>query len=112
LSSVPAAQPNLGLAFAGGFLVALSGGGAGLLAGAGHFPALMRTVPPRVRAAVLGGVCTALLVFSAGGVLVAASVGAHLTQAASVLSHLHADSAGSALYAVVVASAAPNAALF
>jgi Family of unknown function (DUF6350) len=112
LASLPTAQPQLGLAFLGGFLVAAIGGGPGLLAGSGHLPTLAARIPDRWRPVLLAGASAALLVFAASALLVAVSLGAHLDSAATVLSRLHVDGSGAALYTVVVAAVAPNAALF
>jgi hypothetical protein len=112
LASTQGAQPHLGLAFAGGFVVALLGGGPGLMTGAGHLPVLLDKVPETARAIAYAGAVAALAVFAAGGVLVAVSLLMDLGSAANVLSRLRADSSGGALYTLLVAGLAPNAALF
>ena len=112
LASIPSAQPNLGLAFAGGFVISLLGGGPGLLAGTSHLAPLLTRVPETARSIVVTAVTSALAVVAAGGVLVAVMLLLDLGAAANVLSRLHTDSAGGAFYTVLVAGIAPNAALF
>ncbi len=112
LASVPAAQPNLGLAFGGAFVVALLGAGPGLVVGSGHLSWLLARVPQAVRAVALAGTAGALATFAAGGALVALALLLDLGAGANVLSRLHADAAGGAFYTVLVAALAPNAALF
>ena len=112
LASIPSAQPNLGLAFGGGFVVALLGGGSGLLVGSPHLVTVIARVPETARSIAYAAVASALAVFAAGGLLVGALLILDLGAAANVLSHLHADTAGGAFYTVLVAGLAPNAALF
>ncbi len=112
LASLPGAEPHLGRAFAGGFVVAAAGGGPGLLAGAGRLRDVTSRVPETARSVVYAGTVAALGVAAAGALLVAAMLAVDLGAAANVLSHLHTDAAGGALYTVLVAGVAPNAALF
>ena len=112
LASIPSAQPNLGLAFAGGFVISLLGGGPGLLAGTSHLAPLLTRVPETARSIVVTAVTSALAVVAAGGVLVAVMLLLDLGAAANVLSRLHTDSAGGAFYTVLVAGIAPNSAAF
>ncbi|HSV39918.1 MAG TPA: DUF6350 family protein, partial [Nocardioidaceae bacterium] len=71
LASIPSAEPHLGRAFAGGFVVALLGGGAGLLVGAGHLGSLLARIPETARSILYGAAVAALAVVAAGGALVA-----------------------------------------
>jgi hypothetical protein len=112
LASVPGAEPQIARSGIGGFVVALVGGLPGLLVGSGHLPGLMARVPQQWRAVAFGGALVALVTFVLGGVLVAVALLADLGAAANVLSRLHVDAAAGALYTVVVAGVAPNAALF
>ncbi len=112
LASTSGAEPHLGLAFAGAFVVAVLGGGPGLVAGSGLLPAVLARVPEQAQAVAYAAVLAVLGVVAAGGVLVAVSLLLDLGSAANVLSRLHAGSAGGAFYTVLVAGFAPNAALF
>jgi len=112
LASIPSAQPDVGLAFGGGFLVALLGGGPGLVVGSGHLPWALGRLPEAARSVLYAGALGALAVFAAGGALVALALLLDLGTAANVLSRLHADAAGGAFYTVLVAGLAPNAAVF
>src|SRR4051794_3322955 len=111
LASIPPAEPGLLRSFAGGFAVALAGGGSGLLRGSGDVVRWRSRVPETVRAVLLGAVGAALLLVSAASVLVAVAMLVDLGSAANVLSRLHADVAGGLLYTVLVAAVAPNAVL-
>ncbi|MGZ8737383.1 MAG: cell division protein PerM [Nocardioides sp.] len=111
LASIGSAETTLGRAFVGGFLVALVGGGAGLLTSSGAGAALSARVPETVRAVLGGALAVVLLFLVAGSTLVVAALLLDLGEAANVLSRLHPDAAGGALYTVVVAGVAPNAAL-
>ncbi len=111
LAATPAAQPSLGRAFVGGALVGLLAGGAGLLAGSPDRHAVLDRVPPTLRAVAGGALACALLLLAAGSALVVTRLLLHLGSAANVLSLLHADAAGGALYTAVVAGVAPNASL-
>ncbi len=111
LASLPAAGLGAGRAFVGGFLVALLGGGAGLLVDAPAGARLRSRLPESLRAVVRGALASVLLVFAAGALLVVAALLLDLGEAANVLSRLHPDAAGAGLYTVVVAGVAPNAAL-
>lgn len=112
LASVPSAEPHLGRAFAGGFLVAALGGGPGLASGSGHLDPLLARLPESARAALHGAAVAALATFAAGGLLVAVALVLDLGEAANVLTALHADGAAGAFMTVLVAAFAPNAALF
>ncbi len=111
LASLDSAELTLGRAFVGGFLVALVGGGAGLLTSSGAWAALNARVPETVRAVLGGALAVVLLFVAAGSALVVGALLLDLGEAANVLSRLHPDAAGGALYTVVVAGVAPNAAL-
>lgn len=112
LASTESAETSLGRAFAGGFLLAVLAGGAGLVSTSEAGVVLRDRVPVTVRAAVRGGLAVTLLVVAAGAVLGVAALLADFGTAANVLSRLHPDAAGAALYTVVVAGVAPNVALF
>ena len=111
LAATATAEPSLLRAFVGGFLVALLGGGAGLLVGSRGVLERRPAIPESVVAVGRGAVASVLLLVAAGAVLVAVSLLMHLGTAANVLARLHADVAGGLLYTVLVAAAAPNAAL-
>jgi hypothetical protein len=111
LAATATAEPSLLRAFVGGFLVALLGGGAGLVIGSRGVLERRPTIPESVVAVGRGAVASVLLLVAAGAVLVAVSLLMHLGTAANVLARLHADVAGGLLYTVLVAAAAPNAAL-
>ena len=111
LASLESAELTLGRAFVGGFVVALVGGGAGLLTSSGAWAVLRARVPETVRAVLGGALAIVLLFLAAGSTLVVAALLLDLGEAANVLSRLHPDAAGGALYTVVVAGVAPNAAL-
>lgn len=111
LSASAAAQGSLDRAFLGGALVGAVGGGLGILAGSGRQHQLAARVPASARAMVLGGVSAALLLVAVGSVLVVVALASDLGAGANVLSRLHAQAPGAALYTVVVAAVSPNAAL-
>lgn len=111
LSSVRAAEPDLGLAFLGGAALAAVAGVPGLLSGAGRLSVVER-VPARVRGAVRTGAALALGVAAAGGVLVATMLVTGLGDAANILTRLGAGSPGSAFATLLVLGLAPNLALF
>jgi hypothetical protein len=111
LATDVAAEPNLGLAFCGGFAVALLGGGWGIASGSGHGARWWRLLPERLRAVLLGAVAGVLLLVASSAVLLAVALLLDLGSAATVLSRLHVDAAGGLLYAVVVAAVTPNAVL-
>lgn len=111
LSASAAAQASLDRAFLGGAIVGVVGGGLGILAGSGLRRPLAARLPASVRAVLLGGVSASLLLVAAGSVLVVVALAADLGAGANVLARLHAEAPGAALYTVVVAAVAPNAAL-
>lgn len=110
LASVPAAQPGLMPAFCGAFLLALVGGGLGMLH-RGDASWWATKVHVALRAAVRGALGVALALLATGSVLVTVAMALDIGTAASVLSRLHADGSGAALYTLVTAAVAPNAAL-
>jgi hypothetical protein len=112
LATTPDAEPSLGRAFGGGFVVALLGGGPGLVVGSGQLSSVLARLPESVRSVGYAGVRCFLGVFAAGGVLVTVALMLDLGAAANVLSRLQAGNAGGALITVLVAGFAPNAALF
>lgn len=111
LASLESAEPTLGRAFVGGFVVALLGGGAGLLASSDAGAVLRARVPETVRVLATGALAVVLLLLAAGATLVVVALLLDLGEAANVLSRLHPDAAGAGLYTVLVAGVAPNAAL-
>lgn len=111
LASLPTAEVGSGRAFVGGVVVGLLGGGGGLLADGRLRGRVRDRIPETARAVAVGGICATLLMVAAGAVLTVAALLADLGQAANVLARLHTDTAGGALYTLVVAGVAPNAAL-
>jgi hypothetical protein len=111
LASLDTAGVSSGRAFVGGFVVALLGGGTGMLRSSVAGRAVVVRLPETVRAAASGALACALLVVAAGAALVVTALVVDLGEAANVLSRLHPDTAGAALYTVVVAALAPNVAL-
>lgn len=111
LAGTPTARPGLSRALVGGLLVATLGGGGGLLLASASTRASLRRVPGAVRAVTSGAVAACLLMVAAGSTLTVVALLLDLGEAANVLSRLHPDAAGAALYTVVVAATAPNAAL-
>lgn len=111
LASLPAAEPHLGLAFTGGFVLAAVAGGPGLLAGSGRWTAWRQRVPEFVLAVCTGAASAVLLMLAAGALLVTVALLLDLGSAANVLSRLHTDVAGGLLFTGVVAAVAPNAVL-
>lgn len=111
LATLPVAEPGLMPAFSGALGLALLGGGAGLVRTDRRTAALAARVPETAVAVLRGGVGVALAMLAAGAALVTGALVLDLGTAASVLSRLHADAAGSALYTLLVAAVAPNVAL-
>jgi hypothetical protein len=111
LASTEQAQPHLGRAFLGGFVVAFCGGGLGLAAGTGLLRAAWERLPETLVASVSGAVATVLLMVTAAALVLAGSLLGHLGAAANVLAELHVDTAGGLMYTVVVAAVTPNAVL-
>ena len=111
LASTPTAEVSLLGSFGGGFLVALVGGGTGLLRGSSDALDWRSRVPETVRAVGVGALATALVLVVAASLLLAVALLLDLGTAANVLSRLHADVSGGLLYTVLVAAVAPNAVL-
>lgn len=111
LAGTPEARPGLGRALAGGLLVSLVGGGGGLVLASASTRAHLGRLPAGVRAVASGALAALLLMVAAGSTLTVVALLLDLGEAANVLSRLHPDAAGAALYTLVVASVAPNAAL-
>lgn len=111
LAGVPEARPGLGRALVGGLLVGLVGGGGGLLLASASTRALLGHLPAGVRAVAAGALAALLLMVAAGSTLTVVALLLDLGEAANVLSRLHPDAAGAALYTVVTAAVAPNAAV-
>jgi Family of unknown function (DUF6350) len=111
LAATPTAEVGLLGSFGGAFLVALVGGGSGLLRGSRDVVDWRARVPETVRAIGSGAVATALLLVAAGSLLLTVALVLDLGSAANVLSRLHTDVSGGLLYTVLVAAVAPNAVL-
>jgi hypothetical protein len=111
LASTPSAEPSLLGSLAGGLVVAVVGGGSGLLRGSRDTLGWAERVPEPVRAITLGAVAATLLVVVASSVLLAVALLMDLGSAANVLSRLHAGVSGGLLSTVLVAAVAPNAVL-
>ncbi|CAN5210884.1 hypothetical protein BH18ACT9_BH18ACT9_11490 [soil metagenome] len=111
LASTAEAQPSIGRSFLGGVLVALVGGGAGLLASSAAGAGLRARIPEGSAAVLRGAIAAALIFLAAASVLVATALLLDLGTAANVLSRLHADASGGALFTLLAAGVAPNAAL-
>jgi hypothetical protein len=111
MASTPTAEMGLLGAFGGAFLVALVGGGTGLVRGARDVVDWRAHVPETVRAIAAGAFATVLLLVVASSLLLAVALMLHLGTAANVLSRLHADVSGGLLYTSLVAMVAPNAVL-
>ena len=111
LASTAVSEPNLLGAFGGAFLVALLGGGTGLLRGSRDAVDWRARVPEWVRAVGSGAVAGALLLVAAGSLLLSVALLLDIAAAANVLSVLHADTPGGLLYTLLVAAVAPNASL-
>ena len=112
IASTSTGQVGLLTAVAGGFLVALLGGGAGMLRARRDLVGWSTRVPEGLRAVALGAAATVLLLFAAAALLLTVALVMDLGAAANVLSRLHADVAGGLLYTALVAAVAPNAVLF
>jgi hypothetical protein len=111
LASGEAAQPHLGMALFGGFMVGLLGGGLGIAAGSGFVRLWWSRWPGAARAVIVGALSAVLLLLAAAALLLAVALLLHLGSAANVLSRLHTDTAGAVLYTILVAGVAPNAVL-
>jgi len=111
LATTAGAQPSLVRSLAGGVTIGLVGGGIGLVTGSPAGVALRHRIPDGVVAVLRGGVAAVLLLVAAGSVLTVTALLLDLGTAANVLSLLHADAAGGALYTTLVAAVAPNVAL-
>ena len=111
LAATETAESSLLRAFVGGFLVALVGGGSGILAGSGDVLDWRSRVPETARAVLKGAIAATLLLVAFSAVLLAVALLLDLGSAANVLSRLHADASGGLLYTALVAAVAPNAVL-
>ena len=111
LASTATGQVGPVTSVVGGFLVALLGGGAGMLRARRDLVRWSERVPESVRTIVLGAAATVLLLFAAAAVLLAVSLAMDFGAAANVLSRLHTDVSGGLLYTAFVAAVAPNAVL-
>ncbi|MGH3445276.1 MAG: cell division protein PerM [Nocardioidaceae bacterium] len=111
LADAPAAHPHTVGAVVGSFLLSAVLGGGGILAGAGRLRTLATLLPETLRAVLTAAVAAVLLLVAVGAAVLALALLGDLGSAANVLSRLHADATGAALYTVVVAAVAPNAVL-
>jgi len=111
LAATATAESSLLRAFAGGFAVALVGGGSGILAGSGDVVDWRSRVPETVRAVLKGAFAAVLLLVAAASLLLGVALLLDFGSAANVLSRLHAEGSGGLLYTVLVAAVAPNAVL-
>jgi hypothetical protein len=111
LASTPEVSPHLARSFAGGFAVGFLGGGLGILQGSGMLRSWRLRLPETPVAILVGSVSATLLMFAASALLLTSALAMHLGTAANVLSRLHVDTPGAALYTVIVASVTPNAVL-
>jgi hypothetical protein len=109
LSTTSTSEPSLLRSFGGGLVVALVGGGSGILAGSGDAVEWRSRIPETVRAILKGALAATLLLVACASVLLAVALLLDLGSAANVLSLLHADTSGGLLYTVLVATVAPNA---
>ena len=108
LASTPGVRPSLGLAFVGGCAMAVLAGGPGLMLGAGVVGPLWRSWSADVRAVLLGGAVTSLLVLVLAAAAVAGSLAAHGSDAANVLTQLRPDVTGGILSVLLLAAITPN----
>ena len=111
LASTATVEPGLLSSFGGALLVALVGGGTGLVRGSGDTLDWRSHVPETVRAVLVGALAATLLLVVAGAALLTVALLLDLGAAANVLSRLHADVWGGLLYTGLVAALAPNAVL-
>lgn len=111
VASTPTAEVGLLSSLGGAFLVALAGGGTGLLRSRATGIDWGARVPEPVRAVAGGAAAAALLVFAAASLLLTVALLVDFGSAANVLSRLHADVSGGLLSTVLVAAVAPNAVL-
>jgi len=111
LASLATAQPNLGLAFVGSFLLALLTGGSGVVSGSAPWPRWRCELPEFLRAVVTGAVTVVLLMLVSGSLLVASSLLLDFGSAANMLSRLGVDVSDGLLFTLLVATVAPNASL-
>lgn len=111
LAASPSAEYGVLGSFLGAFVVALLGGGSGLLAGGREVWDWRAPLPDWVRSVAFGAVASVLLLIAVSSVVLAVALLADLGSAANVLSRLHADVSGGLLYTLLVAAVAPNAVL-
>lgn len=109
--STPTAELGLLSSPAGAFLVALLGGGTGMLRSRPDVLDWRARVPEPLRAVAVGALASALLVFAAASLLLTVALLVDFGSAANVLSRLHADVSGGLLSTLLVAAVAPNAVL-
>jgi hypothetical protein len=109
LAADPRAESGLMRALAGGLLLSLVAGGAGVLVGTGQARRLLATMPASARSVLAGAAATLLLMLAASSFLVAAALITDFGTAATVLSRLHADGPGGLMYTVVGVLFVPNA---
>jgi hypothetical protein len=110
LATTRSVEPGLLSSFGGAVLVALVGGGTGLVSGSDVLDWRAR-VPHPLRVVGVGALATTLLLLVAASTLLTVALLLDLGAAANVLSRLHADVSGGLLYTALVAAVAPNAVL-
>jgi hypothetical protein len=111
LAATPAASPSLGRALLGAVFVGVLAGAPGIATGAGALERLLEGLPSWVRSTGYGAVAGALLLVTFAAVAVAASLLAHLNEAATVLSGLHLGVGDALALTLVTALLAPNGVL-
>ncbi|HEX6517882.1 MAG TPA: DUF6350 family protein [Nocardioidaceae bacterium] len=111
LASTEVAQPHLGRAFVGGFVLAFAAGGSGIASRGGLGRVWAARVPAPARVVLVGSLSVVRLVWVASFAVMLVALLLDLGAAANVLAQLHTDVAGGLLYTLVVASVLPNAAL-
>jgi len=111
VGSTRTAEPGLLSAPVGAFVVALLGGGTGMLRSRPDVYDWRARVPEPLRVVVVGALASVLMVFAAASLLLTVALLDDFGSAANVLSRLHADVSGGLLYTVLVAAVAPNAVL-
>jgi hypothetical protein len=92
-----------------GFVLALAAGGLGAARALAPWPELVRLLPDRARAVVVGAVGALAVLALAGAVLAAAALAAHLREAAHLQASLGAGSVGTVLLVLLEIAYVPNA---
>ena len=111
LASHHQAEPGLGRAFVGGFVLSFLAGAAGIARGAGRGGLVRSALPGWASVVATGAFAVLLLMLAAGAVLVTAALLLDIGAAATVLSRLHTDGPGGLMYTLVGIAFVPNAVL-